>query len=189
MLLSLYRESCQSPLLQFSVFFFLVISSVTDPSVKWHMVLIAIRASPVHTVRGPLECTKEVENVIPSQRGVSGTSLVIQWMRVHLPMQGTQIRSLVWEDPMCHGATEPEPQLLKPACPRACTPQGRVDPHLLQLEKAHTATKKTQHSRKPIHFKKRCVSTGVCFQTPLHHKANPPNALSLPRKARFAYAY
>ena len=25
--------------------------------------------------------------------------LVVQWLRVHLPMQGTQIWSLVWEDP------------------------------------------------------------------------------------------
>ena len=139
--------------------------------------------SPVHTVRGPLKCTKEIENVTPNQTGVSGTSLVIQWMRVHL-----QVLSLVWEDPTCHGATEPEPQLLKPTCPRACAPQGRVDPHLLQLEKAHTAAMKTQHSRKLIHFKKRCVSTSVCFQTPLYHKANPPNAQSLTRKARLVYA-
>ena len=27
------------------------------------------------------------------------TSLVAQWLRIHLPMQGTRIQSLVWEDP------------------------------------------------------------------------------------------
>ena len=29
-----------------------------------------------------------------------GTSLVAQWLRIHLPMQGTWVRALVWEDPM-----------------------------------------------------------------------------------------
>ena len=63
-------------------------------------------------------------------------SLVAQWLRIRLPMQGTRVRALVWEDPTCHGATKPvhhnyctsalEPvshnywahvsQLLKPAC-------------------------------------------------------------------------
>ena len=27
--------------------------------------------------------------------------LVVQWLRICLPMQGTQVRSLVWEDPTC----------------------------------------------------------------------------------------
>ena len=36
-----------------------------------------------------------------------GTSLVAQWLRIPLPMQGTQVRALVWEDPTCHGATKP----------------------------------------------------------------------------------
>ena len=36
-----------------------------------------------------------------------GASLVVQWLRICLPMQGTWIRSLAWEDPTCHGATKP----------------------------------------------------------------------------------
>ena len=36
-----------------------------------------------------------------------GTSLVVQWLRIHLPMQGTQVQLLVWEDPTHHGATKP----------------------------------------------------------------------------------
>ena len=31
----------------------------------------------------------------------SGASLVVQWLRVHQPMQGTQVQSLVQEDPTC----------------------------------------------------------------------------------------
>ena len=36
-----------------------------------------------------------------------GTSLVVQWLRIRLPMQGTWVRALVREDPTCHGATKP----------------------------------------------------------------------------------
>ena len=34
-------------------------------------------------------------------------SLVIQWLGIRPPMQGTWVQSLVWEDSTCHGATEP----------------------------------------------------------------------------------
>ena len=34
-------------------------------------------------------------------------SLVAQWLRICLPMQGTGVRALVWEDPTCRGATGP----------------------------------------------------------------------------------
>ena len=36
-----------------------------------------------------------------------GASLVARWLRVRLPMQGTRVRALVWEDPTCHGAARP----------------------------------------------------------------------------------
>ena len=44
---------------------------------------------------------KETKN----QRGWA--SLVVQWLRICLPMQGTRVRALVWEDPTCRGATMP----------------------------------------------------------------------------------
>ena len=64
-----------------------------------------------------------------------GTSLVAQWLRIRLPMQGTRVWALVQEDPTCRGASKPVchnywawalesvshnywacvPQLLKPA--------------------------------------------------------------------------
>ena len=34
-------------------------------------------------------------------------SLVAQWLRVCLSMQGTRVQALVWEDPTCRGATRP----------------------------------------------------------------------------------
>ena len=38
---------------------------------------------------------------------VDGASLVAQWLRICLLMQGTRVRALVWEDPTCHGAAGP----------------------------------------------------------------------------------
>ena len=34
-----------------------------------------------------------------------GASLVVQWLRIRLPVQGTRVRALVREDPTCCGAT------------------------------------------------------------------------------------
>ena len=34
-------------------------------------------------------------------------SLVVQWLRICLPMQGTQVRALVQEDPTCCRAAKP----------------------------------------------------------------------------------
>ena len=34
-------------------------------------------------------------------------SLVVQRLRICLPMQGTRVRALVWEDPTCRGVTRP----------------------------------------------------------------------------------
>ena len=47
--------------------------------------------------------TKQKSNKKPTTR----TSLVAQWLRIRLPMQGTRVRALVWEDATCRGATKP----------------------------------------------------------------------------------
>ena len=36
-----------------------------------------------------------------------GASLVAQWLRICLPMQGTRVQALVQEDPTCRGAAKP----------------------------------------------------------------------------------
>ena len=79
---------------------------------------------------------KSICKYIKVKKTTKGTSLVAQLLRIRLPMQGTQVRALVWEDPTCHGATKPVhhnywacalepashnywahvPQLLKPVC-------------------------------------------------------------------------
>ena len=65
-----------------------------------------------------------------------GPSLVVQWLRIHLAMQGTPVWSLVQEDPTCCGTTKPishnhwvcVQQLLKPMCSRAWVPQQEKPP-------------------------------------------------------------
>ena len=61
------------------------------------------------------------------------TSLVVQWLRIRLPMQGTQVWALVQDNATCCRATKPVrhnywacvPQLLKP---RAHAPQQEKPP-------------------------------------------------------------
>ena len=50
-------------------------------------------------------------------------SLVAQWLRLCLPMQGTRVRSLVWEDPTCCGATRPVCHNYWDCASGACAPQ------------------------------------------------------------------
>ena len=40
-------------------------------------------------------------------KSIIRASLVVQWLRICLPMQGTRVRALVWEDPTCRGAAGP----------------------------------------------------------------------------------
>ena len=42
-----------------------------------------------------------------NERNTTGASLVAQWLRIRLQMQGTRVRALVREDPTCRGATKP----------------------------------------------------------------------------------
>ena len=54
---------------------------------------------------------------------IIGASLVAQWLRVRLPMQGTRVRALVWDDPTCHGVTRPVSHNCWACTSGACAPQ------------------------------------------------------------------
>ena len=97
----------------------------------WHGQNWAVRARPriadsrdLHvsyhqSLRGSLLANKNFIYTIPV-----GASLVAQWLRIRLPMQGTRVQALVREDPTCRGATRPVShnygdcmsQILKPTC-------------------------------------------------------------------------
>ena len=66
-------------------------------------------------------------------------SLVAQWLRNCLPVQGTRLRALVWEDPTCCGATKPVRHNTEPALqsPRATTTEpARLEP-VLRNKRSH----------------------------------------------------
>ena len=92
-----------------------------------------------------------------------GTSLVVQWLTIHLPMQGTWVRSLVWEDPTCCGATKPMCHnywawALEPASHNywACMPQllkpTRLEP-VLRKKRSHCDEKPTHNNEDPTQLK------------------------------------
>ena len=73
-----------------------------------------------------------------------GTSLVLQWLRILQPVQGTGVRPLVWEDSTCRRATKPmlhsycSLNMLEPTCSGACS-AAKVTPMIspcTALEKA-----------------------------------------------------
>ena len=65
---------------------------------NWSEVLMSSERSPTAQ---PWSCHSEGSKV------TQGASLVVQWLRIRLPMQGTRVRALVWEDPTCRGAVGP----------------------------------------------------------------------------------
>ena len=61
---------------------------------------------------------------------LGGAPLVVQWLSICLPTQGTWVRSLVQEDPTCHGA-------MKPLC---------LEPVLRNKRSPHLREKPADHS-------------------------------------------
>ena len=55
------------------------------------------------------ECTGKsvICRHLACSKKVSGTSLVAQWLRICLPVQGIQVQFFVQEDPTCCRATKP----------------------------------------------------------------------------------
>ena len=87
-------------------------------------------------------------------------SLVAQWLRICLPMQGTRVQALVWEDPTCRGAARPVSHNYWACAAGACAPNKRGHdserpahhdeawpPVAATRESPRTETK-TQHSHK-----------------------------------------
>ena len=86
-----------------------------------------------------------------SQESLPGTSLVAQWLRIRLPMQGTWVRAVVQEDTTCHGVAKPVrvPQLLS-LCSRARKPQ-LLKPAWLEPV---LCNKRSHCNEKPVHRNK-----------------------------------
>ena len=90
-------------------------------------------------------------------KNASRTSLVVQWLRICLPMQGTQVRALVREDPTCRGAAKPMSHhywvcALEPASHNywAHVPQLLKPVHLEPV----LCNKRSHRNEKPAHHNK-----------------------------------
>ena len=96
------------------------------------------------------------------KNGKAGTSLLTQWIRIHLPMWETWIRSMVQKDPTCHRSTK----LV----------------HLQQMKPVYPKVSMLQH-QKPLHWEacapqweNRLCSSQLGFPDSLVGKESPCNA-------------
>ena len=78
-------------------------------------------------------------------------SLVAQWLRICLPMQGTRVWALVREDPTCRGATRPVSHNNWACASGACAPQ-QERPRQWEASAPRWRVAPTCHNyRKPSH--------------------------------------
>ena len=114
---------------------------------------------PRDTYRQKVRGWKKIFHANGNQKKAGGASLVAQWLRVCLLMQGTRVWALVWEDPTCHGATGPVSQLLSLRVWSLCsTTRGRDSerpahrdeewPPLAAAGESPRTETKTKHSQK-----------------------------------------
>ena len=74
-------------------------------------------------------------------------SLVVQWLRIHLVMQGTRVHFLIQEDPTCREAT-------KPVCHNYCVYALEARSHTYQAHMSTESVLRNKRSRcneKPVH--------------------------------------
>ena len=83
------------------------------------------------------------------------TFLVVQWLRLQLPMQGTWVGPLVQEEPTCHGNQAHVPRSPCSATREAIAMRSPVH-HAWKVAPAHCSWRKpTNGSKNPVQFKKK----------------------------------
>ena len=71
-----------------------------------HSLLVGMQNGAA-TLEDSLAVSSRTKHTLTLQNSNHGASLVAQWLRICLPMQRIRVRALVWEDPICRGATGP----------------------------------------------------------------------------------
>ena len=150
----------------------------------WDALTLSVECVSLHTYHFVFHW---ILSVMRHQEPASQTSLVVRQIRICLPVQGTQVWSLVQEDSTRHGTTKPvdhdywNPHTLELALcnkRRHCKKQlQRWDARTLQLEKARAqqwrpraANKWTKNILKNQRGRQenqremwRCYTAGICF--------------------------
>ena len=103
-------------------------------------------------------------------------SLVVQWLRILLPMQGTQVWALVWEDPTCRRATKPVRHncwacALEPASHKYW---ARV-PQLLRPVRLEPVlhSKRSRRNEKPAHHNEEWTPLSTTREEPARSNEDP----------------
>ena len=102
---------------------------------------------------------KEMQIPLKKKNWSGGASLVAQWLRICLLMQGTRVPALAWEDPTCRRATRPVSHNYWACAFGACAPQRKATivrpahrdeewPPLAAARGSPCTETKTQHSQK-----------------------------------------
>ena len=119
-------------------------------------------------------------------------SLVAQWLRIRLPMQGTRVRALVQEYPTCRGAAKPMchnywvcvPQLLKPTCLEPMLRNKRSHhnektAHCNEEQLLFTATRESLHAATKTQHSQTHTHTHTHTQSMFIHKYDEWNGNSI----------
>ena len=78
----------------------------TDVSEPWWPGMFCLHTKLENLFWENLNCPEKILQ-IKAFEVFCWASLVVQWLRICLLMQGTRVRALVWEDPTCCGAIRP----------------------------------------------------------------------------------
>ena len=103
-------------------------SCQVSPGTKVGIIFLFLYLSSLRAKGVPYHCCYKLPYVYDTSgscgsRVWAGASLVAQWLRICLPMQGTWVRALVWEDATCHGANGPVSHNYWACASGACAPQ------------------------------------------------------------------
>ena len=125
--------------------------------------LIIYRGKQIFKITQLLGCkTNQVSLLIKFGKGrmllkitSTWTSLVVQWIRICLPVPGTRVQSLVWEDSTCLGATKPMSHNFWSPC--------TLEPMHCNYWSSYALEPVLHHQKKPPQWEARALQLESCL--------------------------